>query len=98
MPSMSSARRHPLARRLAVTAIVAAGLGATGAGVAVAATSTSSPSSTHSQSATASSASPKPASSSGSRSGSAAGRAHHCTHMGSGSGRPGSPGALPGSG
>jgi hypothetical protein len=98
MPTMPSARRHPLVRRLAVTAVVAAGLGATGAGVAVAATSTSSPSSTRSPSATTSSASPKPGSSSGSRSDSTQGRAHHCTHMGGASGRPSSPGAPPSTG
>jgi len=84
MPTASSRR---LARRLAVTAFVAAALGAGGVGVAAAATSNGSPSASHSASASPSaSASHRAGSSSGRANGPGRqGRAHHCPNMGSGS-------------
>jgi len=83
MPSASSRR---LARRLAVTAVVAAALGAGGAGIAAAATSSGSPSPSHSASGTPSaSASPRASSPASGYAPGRPGRAHHCPNAGSGS-------------
>lgn len=76
---MPSPRRHGVARRLFVTGVIAAGLGAGGAGIASAATSngtpspSSSPSSAPSSSATAHSHA---------GSGSATAQTHHCANIG----------------